>query len=137
MIFPCIHPSPSPVFNLSQKSNTNHCDAFPSTRNLLFNVYELIQPGTPTVASMLFVSIFSYPVLSAIMPRFIISIREMYDRDRWNRWQGIDSGFGVCSQPSSSDSEDAVSPAAGLGDGVVSWVVARAVGDVDDSVCQV
>ena len=29
------------------------------------------------------------------MPRFIISIRELYDRDLQNRWQGIDTGFGV------------------------------------------
>ena len=33
------------------------------------------------------------------MPRFIISVRELYDRDLRARWQGIDSGFGVLSQP--------------------------------------
>ena len=32
------------------------------------------------------------------MPRFIISVRELYDRDLQARWQGIDSGFGVLSQ---------------------------------------
>ncbi|KAF8553146.1 hypothetical protein OG21DRAFT_1510629 [Imleria badia] len=55
--------------------------------------------------------------------------RAMYDRDLWNRWQGINSGFGVCSQPRSSDGEDAV----GLEDGGVSRGEARAVdGNADD-----
>ena len=36
------------------------------------------------------------------MPRFIISVRELYDRDLRGRWQGIDTGFGVLSQPISS-----------------------------------
>ena len=31
------------------------------------------------------------------MPRFIISVRELYDRDLRARLQGIDSGFGVLS----------------------------------------
>jgi hypothetical protein len=29
-----------------------------------------------------------------MMPRFIIGVRELYDR-RDGRWQGIDTGFGV------------------------------------------
>lgn len=33
------------------------------------------------------------------MPRFIISVRELYDRDLRSRWQGIHIGFGVLSQP--------------------------------------
>jgi len=33
------------------------------------------------------------------MPRFIISVRELYDRDLTARWQGVDTGFGVLSQP--------------------------------------
>jgi len=47
---------------------------------------------------MLFLDAFSYSLSCAIMPRFIISIRELYDRDLRNRWQGIDTGFGVFSQ---------------------------------------
>lgn len=43
-----------------------------------------------------------------MMPRFIISIRELYDRDLHNRWQGIDTGFGVLSQPA-HDENTAVS----------------------------
>ena len=33
------------------------------------------------------------------MPRFIISVRELYDRDTRACWQGVDTGFGVLSQP--------------------------------------
>ena len=33
-----------------------------------------------------------------MMPRFIISVREMYDHDSCSRQQGIDTGFGVSSQ---------------------------------------
>ena len=36
------------------------------------------------------------------MPRFIISVRELYDRDLHGHWQGIDTGFSVLSQPVSS-----------------------------------
>ena len=34
-----------------------------------------------------------------MMPRFIISVRELYDRDTRRGWQGVDTGFGVLSQP--------------------------------------
>ena len=33
-----------------------------------------------------------------MMPRFFISVRELYDRDPGRRQQGIDIGFGVSSQ---------------------------------------
>ena len=36
------------------------------------------------------------------MPRFIISVRELYDRDSRGRVYGIDSGFGVISQHETS-----------------------------------
>ena len=36
------------------------------------------------------------------MPRFIISVRELYDRDTCGRREGIDTGFGVPSQPAAS-----------------------------------
>ena len=36
------------------------------------------------------------------MPRFIISVRELYDRDHLDRWQAVDTGFGISSQPISS-----------------------------------
>ena len=43
------------------------------------------------------------------MPRFIISVRELYDRDVRGRWQGIDTGFGMSSQPGVSSRNAAVS----------------------------
>jgi hypothetical protein len=49
--------------------------------------------------SMSFLVCFVYLTFATIMPRFIISVRELYDRDLRPRWQGIDSGFGVLSQP--------------------------------------
>ena len=33
-----------------------------------------------------------------MMPRFIIGVRELYDRNLRRRWLGIDTGFGVLSQ---------------------------------------
>ena len=42
-------------------------------------------------------------LLFSMMPRFIISIRELYDRDLRRRWQGIDTGFGVLSQPTAGE----------------------------------
>ena len=45
---------------------------------------------------------FGYMIICPIMPRVILSIRELYDKDLHGRWQGIDTGFGVVSQPLSS-----------------------------------
>ena len=48
---------------------------------------------------MLVLSMFVYIIFYPLIPRFIISIRRMYDRDLCGRWQGIDTGFGVLSRP--------------------------------------
>ncbi|KAF8138798.1 hypothetical protein EV363DRAFT_1314817 [Boletus edulis] len=61
--------------------------------NLLFNIVNALR--LPVVGLMLFLDTLSYSLSCAIMPRFIISIRELYDRNLENRWQGIDSGFGL------------------------------------------
>ncbi|KAF8550482.1 hypothetical protein OG21DRAFT_1499748 [Imleria badia] len=61
--------------------------------NVLFNIVNAIQ--LPLVDLMLFLDALSYSLSCAIMPRFIMSIRELYDRDLENRWQGIDTGFGM------------------------------------------
>ena len=47
---------------------------------------------------MIFLDDLIYLIFATIMPRFIISVRELYDHDLRARWQGIDSGFGVLSQ---------------------------------------
>ena len=41
--------------------------------------------------------------LYPMMPRFIISVRELYDRDLRGRRQGIDTGFGMPSQSVSNE----------------------------------
>ena len=51
---------------------------------------------------MLFLDALGYSLSCAIMPQFIISIRELYHRDLRSRWQGIDTGFGVVSRPFAS-----------------------------------
>jgi len=48
---------------------------------------------------MLFYDTFAYSLSCVVMPRFIISIRELYLQDQW---QGIDTGFGVYIGPVSS-----------------------------------
>ena len=37
-----------------------------------------------------------------IMPRFVLNIREMHGREMRNRWQGIDTAFGLSSRPIAS-----------------------------------
>ena len=56
--------------------------------------------------AVLFLFMIGYVTIVPLMPRFIISIRELYDRDVRHGWKGVDSGFGVSSQP--VDSENGV-----------------------------
>ncbi|KAF8552127.1 hypothetical protein OG21DRAFT_176184 [Imleria badia] len=48
--------------------------------------------------SLLFLTLLSYVTICPIMPRFIISLRELHDRGLHVRRRGIDTGFGVPSQ---------------------------------------
>jgi len=69
--------------------------------NLLFNIVNAI---TLTECDFLiFLDSFSYAVSCVIMPRFIISIRALYDHDQRNRYQGLDTGFGIYSQNENTD----------------------------------
>lgn len=74
------------------------------TRNAFLNVVIILQnvPNeTSTVIFFLFMV--SFITIIPMTPRFIISVRELYDRDtRGQRRQGIDTGFGVLSQPTNS-----------------------------------
>jgi len=91
-----------------------------------------MQPSAATVEWMIYQDILSYSLLCAIMPRFIIGIREAHACELRNRWQGIDTGFGVFSQPDSS--QNVAMPAVALGDGAVGSEVARAVdGNAEES----
>ncbi|KAI9462730.1 hypothetical protein HD554DRAFT_2175860 [Boletus coccyginus] len=76
---------------------------FPSTsRYTLYNITILIQiqKGLTAINTwQLFLDLICYTTICPIMPRFIISVRELYDRDLHACCQGVDSGFGVLSQP--------------------------------------
>ncbi|KAF8130140.1 hypothetical protein EV363DRAFT_1218981 [Boletus edulis] len=41
--------------------------------------------------------------ITPMMPRSIISMRELYDRDIRGRWEGIDTAFGTLSQPAATE----------------------------------
>ena len=63
---------------------------------MLYNTHDVIVNGsTINATSMLFLGMFSSVAICPIMPRFIISIRERYERR--GDWQGIDTGFGLSS----------------------------------------
>ncbi|KAN0075457.1 hypothetical protein V8E55_011480 [Tylopilus felleus] len=74
-------------------------------RNALYNFILVWLYTDPTIDNilLLFLTSFSYVTLFPMMPRFIISIRELYDHDHRGRLQGIDTGFGVSSQPVDSE----------------------------------
>jgi hypothetical protein len=63
---------------------------------------------TLSSTSQLVLILLYYIALCPMMPRFIISVRELYDRDLRGRWQGIDTGFGVLSQPIFDELADTV-----------------------------
>ena len=73
---------------------------------MLFYLVNLLQnelDTTPNSTSVLFLAMFSYATIGPLMPRFIISVRELYDRDLHRRRQGVDTGFGVLSQAIASE----------------------------------
>ena len=77
----------------------------PQTRNLLYNTLEATFNGNGFTTSnhwMILLVCFFYLLFATIMPWFIISVREMYEHDLRTHWRGIDSGFGVLSQPIAS-----------------------------------
>ena len=82
-----------------------------------------------TDASLHYLTALSYMILFPMMPRFIISIRALYDRDlRGHRQQGIDTGFGYVVSENAAVSAISfadVTPWQGQGQAVV--------GDADDS----
>lgn len=67
---------------------------------MLFNLVNSIQ--LPSNDLTLFVNTFSYSLSAALMPRFIMSIRELYNHDVQDRWRGVDSGFSVFQEISSA-----------------------------------
>jgi hypothetical protein len=71
---------------------------------VLLTAYRILKSQLDgTNISLRFLTAFCYMIVFPMMPRFIISIRELYDRDLRRLWQGVDTGFGVFSQPSPSE----------------------------------
>jgi len=97
--------------------------------NVLLTAYRILQSQLAgTDASLHYLTAFSYMILFPMMPRFIISIRELYDHDlRGHRQQGIDTGFGYVVSENAAESAISfadVDPRQGQGQVVV--------GDADD-----
>ena len=68
-------------------------------RYLFLNIGSMLENA---LTYTIIVDMVSFMVVIPMMPRFIISMRELYDRDCCSRWKGIDSRFGVLSQPAAS-----------------------------------
>ena len=85
-------------------------------RNVFYHSIALIQLRSTTISSttVLFLAVLSYITIIPMSPRFIISIRELHDRDLRGRWNRLDSGFGVLSQATAS--EDAIESAIAFAD---------------------
>ncbi|KAF8452879.1 hypothetical protein L210DRAFT_2061513 [Boletus edulis BED1] len=67
--------------------------------NMLFQINDLLDlAGAPTDNASLFFNTFVYITFYPLIPRFIISIRELYHRDIRGGFH-VDTGFGVLSQP--------------------------------------
>jgi len=103
--------------------------------NLLYNIVNSIT--TTNFDFLIFFDAFSYAVSCAIMPRFIISIRELYDQDNQNRQLGLDTGFGLNSksvafQAASISADTGVDSAGDMeveGDGESREIPLHAIGD--------
>jgi len=66
--------------------------------NVLYHIdYVLASVAAPTNNTRLFLTVFLYILFYTLIPRLIISIRELYDHDIRGRFH-IDTGFGVVSQ---------------------------------------
>ena len=79
-------------------------------RYVIFNITNIMIHENAAIFNTAWSMIFtvSYIVVIPIMPRFIISMRELYDHDCCSRWKGIDSRFGVLSQPTGTASPNVV-----------------------------
>ncbi|KAN0082779.1 hypothetical protein V8E55_008574 [Tylopilus felleus] len=69
--------------------------------NVIYNTHDIIVNASgPTISATatIYLALFSSIAICTIMPRFIISIRELYNPEARRDWQGIDSGFGLSSQ---------------------------------------
>ncbi|KAI9567617.1 hypothetical protein HD554DRAFT_923566 [Boletus coccyginus] len=94
-----------PPLSLSIHAITNNWMLFPHTSRymLRFITLAVYQNGIAISHTwQFFLALLNYTTICPTMPRFIISVRELYDHDLRSRRQGIDTGFGVLSQPIAS-----------------------------------
>ena len=74
-----------------------------SRRNLVFNITTMLQYGPQWDAvSLTILCTLGFIGFCPLVPRFILDLRELYDRDTGGRWQGVDTAFGVSSHPVSN-----------------------------------
>ena len=71
----------------------------PCTSRYALNVTSVFFQNSPIGDGEFFLELVCLTTICPIMPRFIISVRELYDRDLNAGRQGIDTGFGMLSQP--------------------------------------
>ena len=77
---------------------------FSTSRNLFFNIIYIFPHGIATnCTSMVVLTVIAGIAICPMMPRFFIGVRELYDRDSRGRGQGIDGGFGILSQHTTSE----------------------------------
>lgn len=70
---------------------------------MFFNItFMLVNASALNDTLALYLSMIVKITMCTMLPQFIISIRELYDRGLRHCWQGVDAGFGVLSQPNAS-----------------------------------
>jgi len=91
-----------PILLLSTCTETNHLNIFSCAfRYTLSIISSAVVQNFLKISStwQVILILLCYTTIFPIMPRFFISMRELYDRDTHACWQGVDTGFGVFSQP--------------------------------------
>ncbi|KAI9568572.1 hypothetical protein HD554DRAFT_2099129 [Boletus coccyginus] len=109
--YPHCHQILLSILLLSTHTKTNYLDVLPCTSRytpysvvlLCSGVSAIAINGALAASVVLFLLFFYLIAICSMMPRLIISMRELYDRDLRAHWQGIDTGFGMLSQPISSE----------------------------------
>ena len=97
---------------------------------LVYTTFGFQGTSSAQTISMLLLQSLGYMYYGPFIPHLIISVRELYDRELHGRLQGIDTGFGVLSQP--TPSVNVVVSAIVFADGTPEQDLAAA-GDADDS----
>ena len=100
---PFCHPYPF-FLSTPTKADCSHTFSF-LVRRTFIDVKSLIQLGYGILATewAAAVDCIVVTLLYTMLPRFIISIRELYDRDCHRHCNGTDMGFGISSQPAASE----------------------------------